>query len=164
MAASFFPFRRRSYTVRALESADSEALAALHLEDFNRPWTEDEFTALLAEGAVFGFAAVEEGAPGAKPCGFVLARMAAGEAEILTLAVGHAYRRRGLGYMLMDAVLRHLHAERAEALFLEVDETNHPAIALYRRLGFREVGRRPEYYEHKATGRTAALVMRRDLR
>jgi ribosomal-protein-alanine N-acetyltransferase len=64
----------------------------------------------------------------------------------------------------MDAVLRQLHAQRAEALFLEVDETNPPAIALYRRLGFHEVGKRPNYYQSAAKGPTGALVMRRDLR
>ena len=52
-----------------------------------------------------------------------------------------------LGRQLMEAVLRRLHALRAEALFLEVDETNLAAIALYRRLGFRDVGKRPAYYD-----------------
>ena len=61
-------------------------------------------------------------------------------------------------------MLRELHAERAEALFLEVDETNVPALALYRRLGFREVGKRPAYYDRAEGGRSGALVMRRDLR
>ena len=61
-------------------------------------------------------------------------------------------------------VLRRLHGERAEALFLEVDETNAPALALYRRLGFREVGKRPNYYRSPENGPTGALVMRRDLR
>ena len=85
---------------------------------------------------------------GAKaPVGFVLARLAAGEGEILTVAVARAHRRQGLGWRLMDAVLRELHAQRAEALFLEVDETNAAAIALYRRLGFSEVGKRPSYYQ-----------------
>ena len=112
---------------------------------------------------MFGFAARETGKGGAAPVGFVLARLAAGEGEILTVAVARAHRRQGLGWRLMDAVLRELHGQRAEALFLEVDETNAPAIALYRRLGFFEVGKRPRYYE-SAQGKTGALVMRRDLR
>ena len=61
---------------------------------------------------------------GTAPVGFVLARLAAGEGEILTVAVARSHRRQGLGWRLMDAVLRELHAQRAEALFLEVDETN----------------------------------------
>jgi len=94
----------------------------------------------------------------------VLARQAAGEGEILTVAVARSHRRLGLGWRLMDAVLRELHAARSEALFLEVDETNAAAIALYRRLGFAEVGRRPAYYNDDQGRKTAALVMRRDLR
>ena len=58
--------------------------------------------------------------------------------------------------------MRELHAERAEALFLEVDETNLPAIALYRRLRFVDVGSRPAYYQHAGGARTGALVMRRE--
>lgn len=162
MMAFSLGFRRRRFVVRPLEAADSAALSALHAEDFARPWTEDEFEALLSQDTVFGFAAVAEGVPDAPPWGFVLARSAAGEAEILTITVSRSCRRRGIGHALMDAVLRTLHAGRVEALFLEVDENNAPAVALYRRLGFREVGRRPGYYAH-AAGRTHALVMRRDL-
>ena len=164
MALSLSRFLRRTFTVRALEIDDSRALAALHEEDFIRPWTDGEFESLLSQETVFGFAAVEEGLPKAKPCGFVLARRAAGEAEILTVTVSRALRRRGIGRMLMDAVLRTLHAERAEALFLEVDENNAAAIALYQRLGFRQVGRRPDYYRDAFARRSNALVMRRDLK
>ena len=53
---------------------------------------------------------------------------------------------------------------RAEALFLEVDETNRRRIALYRRLGFLQVGKRPRYYETPTAAAAGALVMRRDLR
>ncbi|RUX85685.1 N-acetyltransferase, partial [Mesorhizobium sp. M7D.F.Ca.US.004.01.2.1] len=116
------------------------------------------------QDTVFGYAARETGQGAKPPVGFVLARLAAGEGEILTVAVARSHRRQGLGWQLMDAVLRELHAQRAEALFLEVDETNVAAIALYRRLGFREVGKRPNYYRSAEHGPTGALVMRRDLR
>lgn len=164
MMALSLGIRRRRFAVRPLTIDDGPALAELHEQDFARPWTDSEFESLLTQDAVFGFVAVEEGVAGAVPCGFVLARKAADEAEILTLTVARPFRRRGVGRMLMDAVLRLLHAERVEALFLEVDEKNAPAIALYRRLGFREVGRRPDYYRDTASRPSNALVMRRDLR
>src|SRR5690606_10958992 len=122
-----------------------------------RPWSGAEFSDLLGQDTVFGFAAREIGRRDAKPVGFVLARVAADEGEILTVAVARSHRRRGIGWLLMDAVLRRLHSDRAQSLFLEVDETNAAAIALYRRLGFHEVGKRPAYYSGSG-GRTGALV------
>ncbi|MEO3386571.1 ribosomal protein S18-alanine N-acetyltransferase [Mesorhizobium sp. CAU 1741] len=153
------------YAIEALGDDDLSRLPALHAEHFTRPWSEHEFQSLLAQDTVFGFGVWQVGNRKAGPAGFVLARLAAGEAEILTIAVARVQRRRGLGRDLMEAVLRELHAQRAEALFLEVDETNAPAVALYRRLGFREVARRRAYYDHPGdTPRTDALVMRRDLK
>lgn len=157
-------FRRRQFEIEPLVSEDTRALAQLHLEDFIRPWTDGEFETLLQQDPVFGFIARESGNPRGLPGGFVLARLAAGEAEILTLAVARSARRRGIGRRLMEQVLRHLHRERAEALFLEVDSANTAALALYRGLGFHEAGNRPDYYETAASGRSPALVMRRDLR
>ena len=163
MRIPFLCPRRREYSIDPLESDDSDAVALLHREDFARPWTGDEFADLLSQETVFGYGAREVGRGRAAPVGFVLARLAAGEGEILTIAVARSHRRQGIGWRLMDAVLRELHAQRAESLFLEVDETNAAAIALYRRLGFREVGQRPAYYETSG-GAKGALVMRRDLR
>jgi ribosomal-protein-alanine N-acetyltransferase len=163
MRIPFLKPRVRDYALEPLSAGDSTAIAALHKEDFLRPWTDGEFESLLGQDTVFGFVARETGRGGAAPVGFVLARLAAGEGEILTVAVARSHRRQGLGWRLMDAVLRELHRQRAEALFLEVDETNAAAIALYRRLGFSEVGKRPSYYQ-SATGSRGALVMRRDLR
>ena len=164
MRIPFLQPRRRDYALEPLTIADSPAASMLHREDFVRPWTDGEFAALLEQDTVFGYAAREIGQGAKPPVGFVLARLAAGEGEILTVAVARTHRRQGLGWQLMDAVLRELHAQRAEALFLEVDETNAPAIALYRRLGFRQVGHRPNYYRSTEHGPTGALVMRRDLR
>ncbi|MHA6684965.1 ribosomal protein S18-alanine N-acetyltransferase [Mesorhizobium sp. A556] len=164
MRIPFLSSGRKEFALEPLTVADSEAVSALHREDFVRPWDAAEFSSLLEQNTVFGYGVREVGHGAKAPVGFVLARLAAGEGEILTVAVARSHRRRGLGWQLMDAVLRELHAHRAEALFLEVDETNAPAIALYQRLGFREVGRRANYYRSSEHGPTGALVMRRDLR
>jgi ribosomal-protein-alanine N-acetyltransferase len=163
MRIPFLHPRSRDYVLEPLTVTDSNAVSVLHREDFVRPWTGGEFADLLAQDTVFGYAAREVGQRGAPPVGFVLARLVADEGEILTVAVARSDRRRGIGWLLMDAVLRKLHTERAQSLFLEVDETNAAAIALYRRLGFHEVGQRPAYYAG-SRGPTGALVMRRDLR
>ncbi|MDQ6435544.1 N-acetyltransferase [Mesorhizobium sp. LHD-90] len=164
MRFPFLPPRQREFVVEQLTTADAEAVAAIHREDFSRPWSGGEFAGLLAQDTSFGFVAREVGHGAEAPVGFVLARLAAGEGEILTVAVARSHRRLGLGWQLMDAVLRELHARRAEALFLEVDEANGGAIGLYRRLGFIQVGRREKYYAGEKGSAAGALVMRRDLR
>jgi len=95
---------------------------------------------------------------GGKLIGFMLSRLAAGEAEILSVAIAPSWRGRKLARPLLDLHLRRLAGLGTRAVFLEVGEHNAPATRLYRRAGFREVGKRKGYYE----GATA-LVMRRDL-
>ncbi len=151
------------FVVEPIDSRDVGQLAEIHPEGFAKPWSAEELEALLAQPGVFGFAAWPLGNRRAGPAGFVMARAAADEGEILTLVVSRARRKLGLGRELMEAVLRELHARRATALFLEVDEHNQGGLALYRRLHFREVGRRPGYYQHPTAPRTTAIVMRRDL-
>jgi ribosomal-protein-alanine N-acetyltransferase len=158
-----FVSRQREYILERLSRTDAAAISRLHKEDFTRPWSPAEFSDLIDQQTVFGFVAREIGNKTGL-AGFVLARVVIDEGEILTVAVARTHRRQGLGWRLMDAVLRELHSQRAEALFLEVDETNIAAIALYRRLGFREVGKRANYYRSPEHGPTGALVMRRDLR
>jgi ribosomal-protein-alanine N-acetyltransferase len=159
-----FPFQlgRREYVMEQVGGEHAAALADLHQEAFSRPWSETEFEALVGQEAVSGFLAREIGRGSAPPAGFVLLRIAAEEAEILSIAVASEHRGRGVGWALMDAALRHMHSARVEEAFLEVDEANTTAIALYRRLGFAEVGRRPAYYGQEGGGN--ALTMRRDLR
>lgn len=164
MRVPFVTARSREFLIEPLVADDARNLARLHRDGFIRPWSADEFGSLLAQEAVFGFKGIAGGGLRAAPCGFVLARHAAAEAEILTIVVARARRRLGVGRLLMEAVLRQLHHHRAERLFLEVDEANRGALALYRSLGFGEVGRRSAYYRATAGGRNDALVMRRDLR
>lgn len=151
-------------TATPLEAADLDFAAELHSEAFDRPWSGDEFASLLSQDGTFGFVARRIGGQRTAPAGFVLARLAADEAEVLTIAVARRCRRQGVGRLLMDTVLQRLHADRAAALFLEVDEENAGALALYGRLRFQEVGRRPAYYGDAHGRKTSALVLKRMLR
>lgn len=150
--------------VDPLEAAHTRHIADLHVSTFTRPWTDGEFQEMLAQPTVFGYVARELSWGKARVLGFVLARSVAGEAEILTIAVAPDWQGHGIGRRLMDTVLARTHSDRVESIFLEVDETNRAAIALYRKLGFFEVGGRPDYYRDAAGRKSAALVMRRDLR
>ena len=162
MRLPFESLWQKKHVLVPLQAAHSAAIAALHAEGFHRPWSDGEFRSLLCQENVFGFVALVEGKPKAPPAGFILARLAAGEAEILTVAVAKSVRRHGVGSQLVDETLRRLHAERAQSLFLEVDGANAAAVSLYKRTGFKKVGERPAYYEGPQ-GKTAALVMRLDL-
>jgi len=92
--------------------------------------------------------------------GFVLVRVAGHEAEILTLAVAPAARRRGIGLALVVAACRHAQKMGAGASFLEVGERNESARSLYQRLGFHEVGRRRGYYQSAGGSNEDALIFR----
>ena len=95
--------------------------------------------------------------------GFVLARTAADEAEILTLCTRPAARRRGVARQLLACLAKQLGKQGAVSLFLEVGADNAPAIALYQSAGFAEVGRRSGYYAGVEGGLSDAIVMRRYL-
>ncbi|MGH9674752.1 MAG: GNAT family N-acetyltransferase, partial [Bryobacteraceae bacterium] len=86
--------------------------------------------------------------------GFIVSRgTVEGEREILSVAVSPRWRRRGIARMLVGDEL----AKSPADLFLEVRESNEAARRLYGELGFREIGRRPGYYDNPSE---AAIVMR----
>ncbi|PLX38066.1 MAG: ribosomal-protein-alanine N-acetyltransferase [Hyphomicrobiales bacterium] len=144
---------------------DADELSAVHATGFDPMWSGGEIAGLLRDETVFGIVA-RRGSPfgSRRPVGFVLVRMAADEAEILTIAVRPSHRKRGVGRSLLEAALRRLYHDRIAALFLEVDAGNAGAVSLYRKLGFRQVGERTGYYRTGNGERSTALVMRRDLR
>jgi ribosomal-protein-alanine N-acetyltransferase len=139
--------------------ADAMSFAKLHAISFRRGWSDGEFERLLLERNVVAHRALV----GRALAGFILSRIAANEAEILSVAVASARRGRGLARALLNLHMRRLVGLGVRAMFLEVDEDNVPARRLYERAGFREVGRRPGYYQHETGNSAAALVLRRDL-
>ncbi len=155
----FWRSRAPSSSSRPLRSADGAACARLHGPSFAHPWSPIEFEALLADPACIG-----EGLDGkAGLIGFVLSRRALDEAEILTIVVEFGARRKGSGQRLLLSHLSRLASLGVTSLYLEVDEANEPALALYRRNGFVQAGLRKAYYARPDGSRANALVMRRSL-
>ncbi len=148
-------FSRGALSFADARPSDAAAIALIHGASFQRGWGEDEIRRLLIEKNVVAHRAIS----GRKVIGFILSRLAAGEAEILSVAIAPSWRGRKLARPLLDLHLRRLAGLGTRAVFLEVSEHNAPATRLYRRAGFREVGRRQGYYDGGAT----ALVLRRDL-
>ena len=152
-------FARAAPRLSEATSRDARPLAALHARSFRRGWSEDEMERLLTDRQVIAHRAMHD----RELAGFILSRMAAGEAEILSVAVTTRWRGRGVARRLLDLHLRRLAGLGVGAVFLEVEEGNKPALRLYDRAGFREVGRRPGYYPGEAGTPLAARVLRRDL-
>lgn len=138
---------------------DAAAISTLHAASFRRGWSEDEVEQLLLDRQVIGHRAMQ----GDELAGFILSRIAAGEAEILSVAVAARWQGRGLGRKLLDLHMRRIAGLLVGTVFLEVEENNRAALRLYAASGFRQVGHRAGYYPRDGEGAVAALVLRRDL-
>ncbi len=121
-------------------------IARLHAELFNPAWSEESVRSLLDHPASTAFMAMVGGAP--KTCvGFVMAQLAADEAEILSIGVTKDWQRKGVGKRLIEGVARAAQRAEAKKLFIEVAADNDAAMELYRRAGFLGTGLRRGYYE-----------------
>ncbi len=138
---------------------DAPKLSQLHAASFHRGWGEGEFEQMLRERNTL----VHRLMLGRKVIGFAVSRMAADEAEILSIAVAASHRGRGLSRDLLLTHLGHLAGRGVRTVFLEVEENNAPARRLYERMGFAGAGRRERYYQQPGGEQLNALMMRRDL-
>jgi ribosomal-protein-alanine N-acetyltransferase len=138
---------------------DAPKLAQLHGASFHRGWGEGEFEGMLTERNTL----VHRLRLGRKIIGFAVSRMAADEAEILSIAVAAGHRGRGLSRDLLLTHLGHLAGRGVRTVFLEVEENNQPARRLYDRTGFAVAGRRERYYREPNGEQLNAVLMRRDL-
>ncbi|WP_428485343.1 GNAT family N-acetyltransferase [Rhodopila sp.] len=141
-------------TLRVATEADSGLLESIHAAAFPpaEAWSRSMFSLQLALPNVIGLLCGEHA--------MILLRVAAGEAEILTVAVVPMARRRGVATNLLKEVLFRLTVAAADVIFLEVSVENTAAQALYTRLGFIPTGRRQRYYSDGSD----ALVLRLDLK
>ena len=123
--------------VEPASQRDAARLAQLHGASFHRGWGEGEFEMMLTERNTL----VHRLRQGRKIIGFAVSRMAADEAEILSIAIDAGHRGRGLSRNLLLTHLGHLAGRGVRKIFLEVEENNQPARRLYEWAGFER--RRP---------------------
>jgi [ribosomal protein S18]-alanine N-acetyltransferase len=147
--------------IRRIGAERSAECAAIHATSFAYPWREADFEELFVAPGTLANGAIE--AKEEHLAGFVLSRVAAGEAEILTIATAPQWRRRGIATSLLAPLLSGLAATQVDRLFLEVDVENIAARALYANFGFEQVGERNAYYRTAGARLAGALVLRRDL-
>ena len=159
------PLGRPAISFQRAQVADCDVLSDIHAASFRRGWSGAEFEALLVQPGVHAFVAHYRSAFGSRiPAGFVLFRLVADEAEIISVAVIGDCRRRGIARLLLDETLRHLYREGARTIHLEVEDSNVAALRLYRGLEFHETGKRPGYYAQGRASPGGAIVMQRKLR
>lgn len=133
----------------AMRTEDLVACADIHRESFSPFWSAGALASMFSSPGMRG-AVIRRSAARAVVEGFVLYRIVAGEAEIITIAVIEQCRKKGLGRELMVHVIRDCLTERLEKIFLEVAESNIAARKLYGSLGFKKVGERKGYYGQPA--------------
>jgi ribosomal-protein-alanine N-acetyltransferase len=143
--------------IEAVGADAAELLGFLHARAFDKPWSVGEIAKLMENQAVFAVVSRS-----ASPQGFEMAWAAAGDAELLTVAVVPEARRKGVGASLVTAAGVTALVRGAASMHLEVAEDNLAARALYAKLGYEEAGRRHAYYAGEG-GYVDAIVMKRTL-
>ncbi len=135
----------RGITIEGMRPEDLGSVLSIEKSSFSNPWTMAHFMAELAAPPGVSVPLVARNSDG-RPVGFLCGRIAAGEAEILDLAVEADRRRWGIGTKLLTAFLDKSRAAGVSRVHLEVRASNTRAQLFYRRFGFQGVGRRPAYY------------------
>lgn len=139
---------------------DAAAIADLHAKGFYRGWPAEDFSTYIAGADTPVYVACDARR---RIAGFLMLRLVADEAELISIAVDPKWRAKGVGAALLRAGFEDLLMTPAKKLFLEVADDNPAAVALYRAHGFAEVGRRQGYYARANGTPATALVMERIL-
>ena len=119
-------------------------VAALEKECFSDPWSQQSVASELENPLALWLVWEEDG----RVLGYVGSQTVLDETDMMNVAVSAQARRRGIAQALVEALVIQLKQRGSRCLTLEVRASNAPAICLYEKLGFRQVGRRPNYYSH----------------
>ncbi len=142
-------------TIRLMKREDVSQIANLEKICFSDPWSENSIASELDNRLSCWLVAEEQG----RVVGYVGSQSVLDMADMMNIAVDPEYRRQGIAEQLILALTQNLMVKGIVALLLEVRVSNASAIALYEKLGFAQVGRRPRYYHNP---REDALILRKE--
>lgn len=145
---------------RRMSVEDLDRVVEIEKDGFKHPWSAELLRRELSHAWSTILLAVEEDADGERILGFIVYWLVHDEVHVLNIAVAVEARRRGLGRALMEEAAAHGRRNAAQLSTLEVRRSNVAAITLYRALGYRQVGIRPNYYTDEGED---AIVMILDL-
>ena len=147
--------KQNNMRIVPMEASHVPQIAALEQLCFTDPWPEAAIEPELENPLSLWLVAMD----GAELAGYVGSQSVLGEADVMNVAVAPSHRRRGIAQALLNRLQRELAARQVCSLTLEVRASNAPAVALYEKLGYLQVGRRPNYY-HKP--KEDALILRKE--
>jgi len=147
------------FTIRPMTPADIDAIMAIAAGLPGAPhWPRSSYEAIFAPGASPQRIAIVAQTPGVS--GFVIASIIPPHAELESIAVAAEFQRQSLASKLFGSLQASLRAQNCSQILLEVRQSNHAGLALYRALGFSQTARRPNYYSQPVED---AILMSRSL-
>lgn len=154
-------FAKPSFVVQPIGAEWAAECEVLHGESFAYGWSKVDFESYLTDRDVLADGALANG--GKLLGGFIMSRLTPPDSEVLTFAVDPARRGGGIGRMILEKHLENLERNGARLVFLEVADDNAAALKLYARAGFKEIGRRENYYLRADGSRRAAVNLRLEI-
>jgi len=141
--------------ITEMNTAHVAQVAQLEKLCFADPWSEKSVASELENKWALWLVAVEDD----RVVGYIGSQTSIDETDVMNVAVHPDCRRRGIAEALIMELVEQLKQKGSHALMLEVRASNAPAIALYEKLGFAQVGCRKNYYRNP---REDALILRKE--
>ena len=141
--------------IETMKSSHVAQIAELEKICFSDPWSEKSIASELNNELAFWLTAME----GEQVAGYIGSQTVMDESDMMNVAVHPDFRRKGIAEALVNALVEALKSKGSRCLTLEVRASNVPAITLYGKLGFSEIGRRKNYYRNP---REDALILRKE--
>ena len=142
-------------TIEKMNDSHVSQVAQLEAICFSDPWSEKSVASELTNKLALWLVVVEDD----RVAGYIGSQTVLDETDMMNVAVHPDFRRQGVGEALIIQLVEYLKAMGSHCLTLEVRASNAPAIHLYEKLGFCEIGRRKNYYRNP---REDALILRKE--